>query len=459
MNNTSLTLNYDSKILVVDDDRICIKTMKYFLAKNGFRNILTADSGFQALEKLQNETFDLILLDIIMNNMDGYELCKRIKSNVNTAHIPVLMVTGENKNNEDVIKESFQSGAVDFITKPINAIELLSRVKSALMTKLIYDEMTKELVRRKKVEIELKAKEQQASKIIEKNADGIIIVDQKGIILFVNPAAEILFAQKASFLIGNSFGFPLVEKETTEIKIFRVKQGLAVAEMSVVPMIWENQKAYLASLRDISVRKKTEENLQKSLENLKRTLKSTIDAMAMTVEVRDPYTAGHQQRVAKIAAIIAKELGFSVQEIENIQMASVVHDLGKIVVPAEILSKPGKISEPEFSIIMQHPKIGYDILKKIEFPWHLAEIVYQHHEKLNGSGYPRGLSGEEILFESRIITVADVLEAMASHRPYRPALGIKAAMDEINKNKGKLYDETVVKACNNVVQANRIMFD
>jgi putative nucleotidyltransferase with HDIG domain len=169
--------------------------------------------------------------------------------------------------------------------------------------------------------------------------------------------------------------------------------------------------------------------------------------MALTVETRDPYTAGHQRRVSNLAREIAKEMGVSKDQIQGVRMAGVIHDIGKISVPAEILSKPGKISENEFGIIKEHPNVGYNILKTVDFPWPIAQIVLQHHERIDGSGYPNGISGEDILLEARILAVADVVEAMASHRPYRAALGINVAFNEISKNHGSLYDPKVVDAC------------
>ena len=163
--------------------------------------------------------------------------------------------------------------------------------------------------------------------------------------------------------------------------------------------------------------------------------------------MRDPYTAGHQRRVARLATAIAAEMGLEESRVQGLHMAGVVHDIGKIHVPAEILSSPAKLSNAEFEIIKTHPQTGYEILKGIDFPWPVAEIVWQHHEKLDGSGYPRGLKDEEILLEARILTVADVVEAMASHRPYRPGFGIFPSLQEISRNKGKLYDEQVVEAC------------
>jgi PAS domain S-box-containing protein len=186
---------------------------------------------------------------------------------------------------------------------------------------------------------------------------------------------------------------------------------------------------------------------RESIERMRKALGATVQAMAMTVETRDPYTAGHQRRVADLARSIATEMNLSVDQINGIRMAATIHDLGKISVPAEILSKPTKLTALEFSLIKTHPQSGYDILKDIDFPWPVARIVLEHHERMNGSGYPNGLTGDNILMESRIIAVADVVESMGSHRPYRPSLGIEAALEEIEKNRGTHYDNAVADAC------------
>jgi HD-GYP domain-containing protein (c-di-GMP phosphodiesterase class II) len=169
--------------------------------------------------------------------------------------------------------------------------------------------------------------------------------------------------------------------------------------------------------------------------------------MISTIEVRDPYTSGHQSRSADVARAIATEMGLPQEQIEGLRMAGSIHDIGKLSIPAEILSKPSKLSEIEFALIKEHSQKGYEILQDVESPWPLAEIVYQHHEGMDGSGYPRNLKGNDILIEARILNVADVVEAMASHRPYRPSLGIDAALNEIEKNRGTKYDEAVVDAC------------
>jgi HD-GYP domain-containing protein (c-di-GMP phosphodiesterase class II) len=200
-------------------------------------------------------------------------------------------------------------------------------------------------------------------------------------------------------------------------------------------------------LRDVSERKQAEDKIQQTLESLRKAVGTTIQVLVSTVESRDPYTAGHQSRSADLARTIATEMGLAQEIIEGIRMAGIIHDIGKLSIPAEILSKPSKLTDIEFSLIKVHVQIGYEMLKDVESSWPLAEIVYQHHERINGSGYPRNLKGDEILMEARIMAVADVVEAMASHRPYRPSLGIDAALAEIEKNKGIFYDNAVAEAC------------
>lgn len=194
------------------------------------------------------------------------------------------------------------------------------------------------------------------------------------------------------------------------------------------------------SVQDVSILKSSEEALHESLIG-------TIQAMASTVEMRDPYTSGHQKRVAVLSSAIAKMMGMDENRIEGLHLAALIHDLGKIHIPAEILSKPSKLSSIEFMLIQTHPQAGYDILKNIKFPWPIADIILQHHEKLDGNGYPRGIRGDSILLEAKIISVADVVEAISSHRPYRAALGIEVALDEIKRGRGSIYEASVVDAC------------
>jgi PAS domain S-box-containing protein len=204
---------------------------------------------------------------------------------------------------------------------------------------------------------------------------------------------------------------------------------------------------FISHIQDITQKKMSEEKMESSIEKLRKAMGGIIQAMSLTVEARDPYTSGHQRRVADLARAIAQEMGLTEDQVDGIRMSGAIHDIGKISVPSEILSKPSKLSDLEFSLIKTHPIVGYNILKDIDFPWPIAEITLQHHERINGSGYPKGISGNEILLEAKILAVADVVEAIASHRPYRPAHTIDVALNEIVQNKGILYDPEVVAAC------------
>ena len=214
-------------------------------------------------------------------------------------------------------------------------------------------------------------------------------------------------------------------------------------------------------LRDAAVRrvrKRAQEDVRESLVQLRRTLLQTVNALASVVEHRDPYTAGHQRRVAELACAIAEEMALAKEQIDGLHLAGTIHDIGKTSVPAEILTKPTRLSEMEFTMIKAHSQAGHDILETIEFPWPIAQIVLQHHERMDGSGYPQGISGEEILLEARILGVADVVEAMSSHRPYRPALGIDKALEEISQQSSNLYDSEVVDACVRIFAEKRFEF-
>ncbi|KJS81761.1 MAG: hypothetical protein JM58_16145 [Peptococcaceae bacterium BICA1-8] len=209
----------------------------------------------------------------------------------------------------------------------------------------------------------------------------------------------------------------------------------------------DNKTIFFHMTRDITDRIEAEQKMEKSLVQLQRTTESVIKAITITMDKRDPYTAGHQQRVTRLAEEISKEMELSPEQIKNVHIASLIHDIGKIAVPIEILSKPGKISSHEFNIIKEHPLIGYEIIKEIEFPGPVSKIILQHHERIDGSGYPYGLKNDEIILEANILSVADVVEAMSSHRPYRHALGKEKAFEELKLKRGILYDKDVVDAC------------
>lgn len=209
---------------------------------------------------------------------------------------------------------------------------------------------------------------------------------------------------------------------------------------------------------DVTEKIEAEEKMKRSFEMLQQATSDIIQAMSSTSEMRDPYTAGHQKRVNELAVAIGKEMNIDKEQLEGLKFAGIIHDIGKISVPSDILSKPGKISQMEFEVIKSHSQVGYDLLSTIKFPWPISTIVLQHHERMDGSGYPNGLKGDQILLEARILAVADVVEAMTSHRPYRAALGIEKALDEIQNHKGNHFDPEVVNACVKLFTENKFHF-
>jgi PAS domain S-box-containing protein len=324
----------------------------------------------------------------------------------------------------------------------------------------------RDITERKRAEDELRKQ----ALIYENIHDGIIVVDLEGSIISWNPAAERMFGYDKDEVFRVTIGVLVTKvikgmlrdgRWTGEMNFTR-KDGIeGVCETSIFPLRDEHGAmiAVFGVCRDVTERKRSEESLRRSYDQLRETLIATVNTLASTVEMRDPYTAGHQRRVTLLACAIAAEMGLTEDQFDGLRMAGLIHDLGKINVPAEILSKPGRISDIEFSLIRYHPQICYDILKKIELPWPVAKIVLQHHERLDGSGYPQGLKGDEIIMEARILAVADVVEAMASHRPYRPALGIELAFKEITTKKGILYDPEAVDACVRLFSEKRFKFE
>ncbi len=321
-------------------------------------------------------------------------------------------------------------------------------------------EITVNITEQKKVEEELKTK----ARLLDGATDMIMLYDFEGNFVYLNEAACKTYGYSRDEMMGINL-HALVTQEYAELigpRMNTIKEiGIANFEAvnvrkdgSLMPVevharIIEsgNRELILSVAHDITERKHAQEQLKSSLEALRKTLRQTIQVVALTVETRDPYTAGHQRRVAHLAQAMAAEMGLSQDQIEGIQMAGIIHDIGKLSVPGEILSKPAHINDIELALVKNHPQVGYDILKTIEFPWPIAQMILQHHERMDGSGYPSGISGEAILLEARILAVSDVVEAMASYRPYRPALGIDEALKEISNKKGSLYDTGVVDAC------------
>lgn len=330
-------------------------------------------------------------------------------------------------------------------------------------------ERTQELVKRTG---SLHASEERFRTLFLRAPDAYFLIDMEGFFLDGNLAAEKLAGATKEQLIGkNYFELALLSKRDlelaahnlsenrrgkptgpTEYTLRRADGTLVPVEISTYPMTIDGKPSVLSVAHDITA-------MVEATRKVKLALEVTIGALAATTERRDPYTAGHQRRVTGLACEIAAKMGMNGQQLEGLRVASFMHDIGKIAIPAEILSKPGRLSENEFNLIKEHPKIAYEVLKDIDFPWPVAEIVLQHHERIDGSGYPRHLKGDEIMMEARILATADVVEAMSSHRPYRAALGVDAALAEINSKKGASLDADVVEACTEIISSGEFTFE
>lgn len=321
-------------VLIVDDNPTNIDLLISTLT--GEYRLGVAINGPKSLEYVSKQKPDIILLDIMMPGMNGFEVCSRLKSDPETQDIPIIFITAV----DDVSRKikGFELGAVDYITKPFLAEEVRERVRTHLTLKSMRE------------------------KLADRNID-----------------------------------------------------------------------------LEVKVREKTIE--------LEKMLEATIATITLIAEIRDPYTSGHQRRVADLASAIAKHMRLSKERIRAVELAGILHDIGKIRIPTSVLNRPGRLLEAERELLKIHPEISYKLLKRIPFPLPVADIVLQHHERMDGSGYPSGLKGDQIIFEARILAVADVTEAQSSYRPYRPALGIDAALREISENSGKLYDPQVVETC------------
>jgi PAS domain S-box-containing protein/putative nucleotidyltransferase with HDIG domain len=294
--------------------------------------------------------------------------------------------------------------------------------------------------------------------------DGIIVIDFEGKILFSNVAGVQLFGfKRVKDILGKNI-FNFLRREDlfkSDLKLIYENKGGYFTEYELVDskgtrfviesigkkIKYKGEEAFLLCFRDVTERKIVIDNLKKAIENEKNILLQAVNTLSGVMEFRDPFTAKHQKKVAILAGEIAKEIGFTGSLIEGIKITSLLHDIGKVYIPTDILAKPGELNEIEWEFIKMHPVYGANIVKDIEFPWNVSKIILQHHERLNGSGYPSGIKGEEIILETKILSVADVVEAMTSHRPYRKKYSLKEALEEIKKYEGLLYDKEVVRAC------------
>lgn len=478
------------KILAVDDEDYTLELYKDVLqereelygdTKRIFR-LYTANEGNAAVELFKKESkespFCVAFLDVNMPpGPDGIWVARQMREM--DKDVNIVLVTGfAGIDLEEISSQIPPLDKLLYLQKPFHIQEIL-QLASALSAKWYAEQrakqvrtflereirartqdLLKEMAEKEKVKEALEISERNFRSMINSAIDPMFIVDLDAKVRYANPASLSMFGEKEGVIeipqkILEKVLNPSSINQALEVETESTQRGPLSFEMMTTKTQWEGKPALLASLRDITERKKMEEVLRQSLLNIRNALVETIKAMAYVVETRDPYTAGHQQRVAALAREIALEIGMEEEKIEGLYLAGIIHDIGKISIPAEILTKPTKLSEIEMRLMQGHPQTGYEILKNIPFPWPIARIVLEHHERLDGSGYPMGKSNGEILIESLILAVADVVEAMASHRPYRPALGIEPALLEVESKKGIKYDPSAVDACVKVIREGR----
>jgi len=526
------------KILIVDDLKENLYLLETLLKGSGYE-VLTAKDGVEALNKLKEKSIDMIISDILMPRMDGFQLCRECKKDESLKKIPFVFYTSTYTDAKDE-QFALSLGAARFIVKPMEIDVLVQTIRDVIRehkeglpvtpkepikeeeiylteyNKRLIQKLEKKMLELEKSEKHIKylysvlgairgvnqliVREKNRGILLQKTCDTLIkargynaawlglLKDEKNFAMVVGsplkedvsrfckqvlrgdypPCIERAFIQKVPFVVmerPRDCGGCLLKntypgRESVIICITHKGKLFGLLVLSLAPGISvKDEEEYLLievandiafGLHSIELeegRKQQERKLQQSYQKLQKTMEEIINTIGNIVETRDPYTAGHQKNVSQIATFMAQEMKLPPDKIEGIRIASLVHDVGKISIPAEILNKPTKLTEIEYNLIKNHSQTGHDILKSIEFPWPIAQIVLQHHERLNGSGYPEGLKGEDILLEARIMGIVDVVEAMSSHRPYRPALGIDKALEEISQYKGVLYDPEIVDAC------------
>ncbi len=444
------------KVLIVEDSAADAELALHELRRAGYdpewKRVETEPEYLAQI----GQGWDIILSDYNLPEFSGPRALELLRER--DPDFPFIIISGAI--GEDKAVATMKAGANDYIMK-----DRLARLGLAVGREL---RDAVERHERKRGKEALKESENKYRLLADNAQDVIFVLDMNLNYTYISPSIKILRGYEPEEVLKQSSLktltpssrdlamrnlseiMELEKSERRDISISRTlqlemvrKDGTTVwTEVTFSFIRDENQRlgSILGVTRDITQRKR-------EIERVRKALGATVQAIAMTVETRDPYTAGHQRRVADLARAMAMEMNLSADQIDGIRTAAAIHDLGKISVPAEILSKPTRLTDLEFRFIKTHSQSGYDILKDIDFPWPVAETILGHHERMNGSGYPNGLTGDQILMGSRILAVADVVEAMASHRPYRASLGIEAALNEISKNKGILYDLEVSDAC------------
>lgn len=453
------------RILIVEDETIVALDVRARLVRLGYEVVGHAVTGSKAVELAHAAKPDLVLMDVMLEGgMDGIETATLLRESYN---LPVVYITAYT--DQKTLDRAKHTNPLGYLTKPFEDHELALTVEMALF--------------KHKAEVRLQDNERLLSTTLGSLSDAVLSTDTEGRVTYLNPAALAQLGLDKRTALGAEVPalFTIREQETglpvsaleeicnpcgshpmCEDMLLRTAGGLELpVSISVSPLtgVDGSFQGRVMVLRNVSLKKKADADLRASMAALRTTFRQTVRALASMAEKRDPYTGGHQQRVARLACAIGRELGLPPDTLEGLEVAAILHDVGKIYVPAEILSKPARLSHMEMGLMKAHPEVGFEILREVSFPWPVARAVLEHHERMDGSGYPGGLKGPDICLEARILAVADVVEAMSSHRPYRASLGLPAALEEIENGSGRLYDPEAAEACLELMHSARFSFE
>lgn len=453
------------KILIVEDSEDDAILLIRWIKKDGLDPVYKRIDSLKAMKAaLNKEEWNIILSDYSLSKFNALDALNLLRKNNN--EIPFIIVSGTV--GEDIAVKTMRKGANDYLMKD-NLVRLVPSIKRELQETEIKRE-------RREAIGGLVESEKRFKELAELLPAVIVETDSNDKITFANHTFYKLTGYLFKDVNKGMYVYRIIvpEERVNFQENLKKHDGRSTSEYTVLkkngdiyPVIMYCNDIYNGDdkrigsrivMVDITERKRAEYKIEESYKRLQKTLNDTINTLASIIENRDPYTSGHQKKVAYLAINISEELGLSNEETEALGTAAMVHDIGKITIPTSILSKPGKVSNVEYKLIKTHSRTGYEIIKNIEFPYPIEEIILQHHERLDGSGYPLGLKDKDIMLEAKILAVADVVEAMSSHRPYRPALGINKALEEIDNNKGILYDTNVVEACKNLFIKKKFEF-
>ena len=473
-----------TKLLIVDDYAPSRSLLSNGFAARGYDTIEACD-GVEALELARGDPPDLVISDALMPRMDGFSLCRAWMLDEQLARVPFFFYSASYPTDADQ-QFGLGIGASAYFTKPMPLDRLIEAVEAELAAARrngsihpvdaeVFETGHRQIVTRK---LEAKVEELHAlstayngqregyRRLFSANPQAMWIYDTETLrFVAVNDAAIALYGYSRAEWLRMTLRDVLSEEEHDRLRdrpaydavksfsdgelwTHRKKGGERIqVELSSHPFDFEGRPARVVMALDVTARRAAEARERAHLQRIEEAMRGSVEVVSRIVELRDPYTAGHQRRTALLCAAIGRALGLDADRLDGLVVAGQLHDVGKIAVPNEILAKPGRLSPFEWEFIKSHPDAGYQLLLTVPFPWPIAEIVRQHHERVDGSGYPRGLSGADILLEARIIAVADTVEAMASHRPYRAAFPIERALAEIEAHAGTRFDATVATAC------------